>query len=215
MTSTSEHGPRRRRGRGRPRGASGSQTRERILAAAADVFAETGYRATTMMAVADAAGLSQTGLAHHFPDKELLLAAVLDRRDRLDAEALGPFAGRGWDGFDRLLRLVEHNTGQPRIVRLFTALEGEAVDATHPAHAWLAEHHQRVVDRVEQALAEAVEDGEARPDVPVARVARLTIAVMDGLQVQWLMDPEGVDMVGDFAAYLVALKARWEIPRPR
>ncbi|HEY6931951.1 MAG TPA: helix-turn-helix domain-containing protein, partial [Marmoricola sp.] len=77
-----------RRGRGRPRGGGGPETRERILAAAADVFAETGYRATTMLAVAEAAGISQTGLVHHFPDKQLLLAAVLDRRDRLDGEAL-------------------------------------------------------------------------------------------------------------------------------
>ncbi|HET8605339.1 MAG TPA: TetR/AcrR family transcriptional regulator [Marmoricola sp.] len=211
MSSSHEPGPR-RRGRGRPRGGGGPQTRERILAAAADVFAENGYRATTMLAVSEAARLSQTGLAHHFPDKELLLAAVLDRRDRLDAEALGPFTGRGWDGFDRLLRLVEHNTGQPSIVRLFAALEAEAVDTSHPAHPWLVEHHQRVVERVRVSLAEAVADGEARPEVPVGRVARLTIAVMDGLQVQWLMDPEGVDMAGDFAAYLAALKSRWAVP---
>lgn len=199
-----------RRGRGRPRGGGGPETRERILAAAADVFAETGYRATTMLAVAEAAGISQTGLVHHFPDKQLLLAAVLDRRDRLDGEALGPATGRGWDGFGRLLRLVEHNTGQPGIVRLFAALEAEAVDGDHPAHPWLVEHHGRVAERVRRCLREAIEDGTTRADVPIERIARLTIAVMDGLQVQWLLDPDGVDMVGDFSAYLVALRARWE-----
>ncbi len=41
-----------------------------------------------MVAVAEAAGLSQTGLLHHFPSKELLLAGVLQRRDEQDMAAL-------------------------------------------------------------------------------------------------------------------------------
>ncbi|MGW0732128.1 TetR/AcrR family transcriptional regulator [Streptomyces sp. NPDC002851] len=200
-----------RRGRGRPRGGGGAETRTRILDAAAELFAESGYRATTMVAVAEAAGLSQTGLLHHFPDKERLLADVLDRRDRLDMEAIGDIPdARGWDRFDNLLRLVEHNTGQPGIVRLFAALEGEAIDADHPAHDWLRRHHRMAAEMIGAWLTEAIEDGTAPPDTPVDRISRLTVAVMDGLQVQWLMDPEGVDMIGDFAAHLAAVRARWE-----
>lgn len=211
MTTGADPRPRPvQRGRGRPRGGGGTETRERILAAAAALFAASGYRATTMVAVAEAAALSQTGLLHHFPDKERLLAEVLDRRDRLDAEAIGDTPGRGWDRFDELLRLVERNTAQPGIVRLFTALEGEAIDADHPAHDWLRQHHRQAAEMIGGWLAEAIEDGTAAPDTPVDRIVRLTIAVMDGLQVQWLMDPEGVDMVGDFAAHLAAVRARWE-----
>ena len=40
----------------------------------------------------------------------------------------------------------------------------------------------------------------------------MTLAVMDGLQIQWLMDPEGVDMAGDFAAFVRTLRARWGRP---
>ena len=211
MTTDSDPRPRpQRRGRGRPRGGGGAQTRERILAAAAELFAETGYRATTMVAVAEAAGLSQTGLLHHFPDKERLLAEVLERRDRLDQVAVGEQPGRGWDRFDHLLRLVERNTTQPGIVRLFTALAGEAIDPDHPGHEWLLEHHRRAAEMIRGWLHEAIADGTATPGTPVERIVRGTIAVMDGLQVQWLTNPEDVDMVGDFADHVATLRARWE-----
>jgi len=32
---------------------------------------------------------------------------------------------------------------------------------------------------------------------------------MDGLQIQWLMDPEGVDMAGDFAAFVSSIRQTW------
>lgn len=199
-----------RRGRGRPRGGGGAQTRERILAAAAGLFAESGYRATTMMSVAEAAGLSQTGLLHHFPDKERLLAEVLERRDRVDQVAVGEQPGRGWDSFDYLLRLVERNATQPGIVRLFTALAGEAIDPDHPAHEWLLQHHSTAAEMIRGWLHEAIADGTAAPETPVDRIVRTTIAVMDGLQVQWLTNPEDVDMVGDFADHVATIRARWE-----
>ncbi|MEO6412991.1 MAG: helix-turn-helix domain-containing protein, partial [Pedococcus sp.] len=76
MASTPATGPA-RRGRGRPKGAAGTGgTRERIVAAAAELFAERGFHATPMTGIAEASGLSQTGLLHHFASKEDLLAAV-------------------------------------------------------------------------------------------------------------------------------------------
>ncbi|MFC7344828.1 TetR/AcrR family transcriptional regulator [Saccharopolyspora griseoalba] len=210
MTTGSDPRPRPRRGRGRPRGGGGAQTKERILAAAAGLFAESGYRGATMMAVAEAAGLSQTGLLHHFPDKERLLAEVLDRRDRLDEMAIGERPGRGWERFEYLRRLVEHNTTQPGIVRLFTALAGEAIDPEHPAHEWLLRHHRRAAALIRGGLDEAVAAGTADPETPVDRIVRETIALMDGLQLQWLVDPGGVDMAGDFADHVANLRTRWE-----
>lgn len=44
-------------------------------------------------------------------------------------------------------------------------------------------------------------EGPARCCAP-DRLARPTIAVMDGLQLQWLLDPESVDMAADFRAYV-------------
>ncbi|MDR2321283.1 MAG: TetR family transcriptional regulator C-terminal domain-containing protein [Microbacterium sp.] len=37
------------------------------------------------------------------------------------------------------------------------------------------------------------------------QIARQIIAVMDGLQTQWLLDPERIDLVADFEAYVAGL----------
>jgi AcrR family transcriptional regulator len=211
VATTEDAQPRRgRRGRGRPRGSGAGATRERILAAAAALFAEQGYRATSMVSVADAAGLSQTGLLHHFPSKEVLLAGVLQRRDEQDMAALDSGTEpHGWEVLDQLAALVSHNTRREPFVRLFTAMAGEAIDAEHPGHDWLREHHRHATELVTTGLREAQADGTCDPDAPLERIARVTVAVLDGLQIQWLMDPEGVDMAGDFAAYARTVRERW------
>jgi AcrR family transcriptional regulator len=210
-TGNAPRAPRRRPGR--PRGGDGADTRERILAAAATLFADRGYRATSMVAVAESAGLSQTGLLHHFPSKELLLAGVLQRRDEQDMAALDLGAeARGWDVLERIAALVEHNTHREPFVRLFTAMAGEAIDAEHPGHDWLREHHRSAVDMITTGLRQAQADGSCDPQAPVEHIARLTVAAMDGLQIQWLMDPEGVDMAGDFTAFVRTVRERWGTP---
>ncbi len=56
-------------------------TRERLILAAAALFGELGFRATTVGAIEDAAGLSARSGAfyRHFPSKEAVLSAVVDR----------------------------------------------------------------------------------------------------------------------------------------
>ena len=201
-----------RRGRGRPRGTGTGQTRERIVAAAAQLFAERGFHATPMTSIADAAGLSQTGLLHHFPGKEELLAAVLERRDTRDLETLAATRvrpPRGWDVWDDMVRLVGLNSEREGLVRLFTSLAGEAVDPAHPGHGWLGAHHSAAVESLARALREAAHDGAAQEDIPVERLARQAVALMDGLQLQWLMRPDEVDMAADFAGWVETIRHRW------
>ena len=212
MASTPATGPA-RRGRGRPKGPAGTGgTRERIVAAAAELFAERGFHATPMTGIAEASGLSQTGLLHHFASKEDLLAAVLEQRDTRDVEALSarrPTPARGWEVYDDMVELVRLNADREALVRLFTNLAGEAVDPDHPGHDWLRRHHTAAVDSLTHALGEAVSDGTADPTVPARTIARQFVALMDGLQLQWLMAPDEVDMAADVAAHLAIVRDRW------
>lgn len=204
-----------RRGRGRPRGPgpeATAATRARIVTAAAELFAERGFHATPMTAVAEAAGLSQSGLVHHFPTKEGLLAEVLRERDVRDTATLATardHAPRGWEVWEDMATLVRLNSEREGLVRLFTSLAGEAVDPEHPGHGWLGEHHRSAVDSLAVALRDAVADGTADPTIPAESLARQAVALMDGLQVQWLMRPAEVDMAGDFAAFVAAVRTRW------
>ena len=52
--------------------------REDILAAAARLFAEQGFSATSMNQVAEACGVAKPTLYHYFQDKQELLAQICD-----------------------------------------------------------------------------------------------------------------------------------------
>lgn len=56
-----------------------SDTRARLLDAAADVVRHDGARALTLDAVAAQAGVSKGGLLYHFPSKHELLVAIVDQ----------------------------------------------------------------------------------------------------------------------------------------
>ncbi len=56
-----------------------------------------------------------------------------------------------------------------------------------------------------EALAEAGELGETRADVNLEDAAHAIIAVMDGLQIQWLLAPDSVDMAASADRVITAL----------
>lgn len=66
--------------------------REAILDAFEALLIAEGERAATLDAVAARAGVSKGGLLYHFPNKEAMIAVLLERLDRLLAEDLAAMA---------------------------------------------------------------------------------------------------------------------------
>lgn len=175
--------------------ARGEERRAEIVRAALEVIAERGYRGASMAAVAERVGLTQQGLLHHFPTKDALLVAVLQQRDQWDAVPDTPWRT------DLLAALVEYNATRPGIVQTFSALLGESVTEGHPARGYFTERYDGV--RANMTAALRAEYGDRLPNgLTPERVAPLLVAVMDGLQYQWLLDPESVDMPGAFRDFL-------------
>ncbi len=191
---------------------AGDEARARILGIAFALMAEKGYRGTSIAQVAARAGISQSGLLHHFPTKQDLLIAVIDHRRELDTRLLEDADGEallGWAAFDGLLELVRHNAAHPQLVRMFVTLSAEALDPEHPAHGWIRHHYSDTERTLTTAIEAGVADQTMRSDVPAATVARLTVAVMDGLQLQWLAGHGELDMVADFADHVSQLRRIW------
>ncbi|MFJ9866021.1 TetR/AcrR family transcriptional regulator [Streptomyces sp. NPDC101165] len=171
------------------------ERRAEIVGAALEVIAERGYRGASLGAVAERVGLTQQGLLHYFPTKDALLVAVLRERDRWDA-----VPDTRWR-VDLLASLVEYNAMRPAIIQTFSALLGESVTEGHPARSYFTERYAQV--RASMTAVLRTEYGDQLPNgLTPERTAPLLIAVMDGLQYQWLLDPESVDMPGAFRDFL-------------
>lgn len=176
------------------------ERRADILRAAFEVIAERGYRGASLAAVAERAGLTQQGLLHHYPSKEALLVAVLEERDQWDTGGAGPAGREGWR-LDLLASLVEYNAMRPGIVQTFSALLGESVTDEHPAREFFTRRYAQV--RHDMAAVLRTEFGDRLPGgLTPERAAPLLVAVLDGLQYQWLLDPDAVDMPSAFRDFL-------------
>ncbi len=191
-----------------PRGyAKGRAKREEILQAAIVLFGEVGYHGASLREIASRVGISHPGLLHHFPTKVVLLEAVLEHRDTVDFADVDTDLEQGRTLFEALVRLVERNALRRPVVEVFTGLAAEATSPDHPAHAYFAERYTGTVARLRAQLARLEAEGRLRPGVDVDAAARTVVALMDGLQVQWLYSldrprAERIDMAADLRAYL-------------
>ncbi|GAB3357646.1 TetR/AcrR family transcriptional regulator [Amycolatopsis echigonensis] len=179
--------------------------RDDIVSAAAAVYGEAGYHGSSLREIAKRAGITHAGLLYHFPTKEALLAAVLERRDAEDAVREQLNIPPGLDVLRHFLALAEHNVRHRGIVDLYSRLAAEAISEDHPAHAYFARHYREARDSIAQSFRALAETGELRPGVDPDLAALTFIALMDGLQVQWLTTPTHVDVIGSLRLSLETL----------
>jgi AcrR family transcriptional regulator len=181
--------------------------RAEILAAALEVFAERGYRGGSLAAVADRVGLTQQGVLHYFPSKDALLTDVLRLRDALDGrEPAGP-AEPARGGLAGLEALVARNATRPGLVQCFTVLAGESVTDQHPAQDFFAARYRTLRPELAEML--RAELGDPGPSGLTAdEASALLIAIMDGLQQQWLLDPAAISMPALVSAFAAVLRGQ-------
>lgn len=180
--------------------AKGHAKRREILDQAMALFGETGYRGASLREIAARCGLSHPGLLHHFPTKESLLLAVLEHRDQVDGARLS--GGSGLTVLHAMVDLASLNATRPGIVELFVMLSAEATAPAHPAHEYFVQRYRRTVRTVETAYQQVHADGALRPGIVPAAAARQFVALMDGLQIQWLLSDRKIDMTAILRAHL-------------
>jgi AcrR family transcriptional regulator len=169
--------------------AKGIAKREEILTTALDVFALKGYRGASLREIAESVGLSQAGLLHHFSSKEELFSEVLRKRDEVDVtEARAESAG-----FDSLVDVVRHNAQVPGLVQLYATISAEAADEDHPGHTYFVERYRFFIGQLAEHVRAEQAAGRLDPSLDPLQIARLAIAVADGMQVQWMLD-DSADM---------------------
>ena len=191
--------------------AKSEATRQAILDAALEVFSQSGYRAGSLRDIAQRVDMSEAGLLHHFRNKSALLEAVLELRDE-QARALVPIeSGDGVELLRGLVGLAEYNASIPGVVELFTTLSAEATAPDHPAHAYFLRRYEYTRSNIERAFRDLRDRGLLRHGMTPRRGAVIMVALMDGLQVQWLLDRSSAaptDMPGALRTHLEQLLTR-------
>jgi hypothetical protein len=100
--------------------------------------------------------------------------------------------------------IIERNVARPEIVELYATLSAEATAPDHPAHGFFQDRYRRVIALCEAELGRWRDEGRLRPGIDAHTAARLTVAVMDGMQIQWLLAADTPDDRPDMAAALRA-----------
>jgi AcrR family transcriptional regulator len=198
----------------RPRGnyAVTEARRLAILEAALQIFGASGYNGSSLKQVAEVVGITEAGILHHFKTKSELLLAVLEYRDNLSTEWFNDSIHNSLAFVSDWMLLLDYNTRHPGIVELYTILSGEATSKSHPAHDYFRERYETVTFFAEANFAGILRDGHLVPGAASPKeLATTLIAMSDGLQVQWLLDPS-LDIIGLNESFFQRLltPAAWE-----
>lgn len=186
--------------------------REEIVKAASQIFAARGYRGSSLVEIADAVGMTHAGVLHHFGSKDQLLIEVLADRDQSDVDQLEKRRAPAGKAFLRhLLKTAQLNATRPGIVQAYTALSGECVTEDHPARPWFESRYDGLRAMLHSALLESLGDAEMPPASEVDAAAAAIIAAMDGLQLQWLLNPEAIDMPAALRLVIESVLGRWGV----
>lgn len=174
------------------------ETCTRILDAAAASFSRNGYDATGVAEICRVAGVSKGAFYYHFPSKQALFIALLQRwMDELDVNIAELRAGassipdaltRMAEAFQAVLHTADGNL--PMFMEFLAAAQRDPLvwDATVQPYRryqlWFAE-----------LIAKGVAEGSLRPvDPQIASQMLVSWAV--GMLLQSTLDPQAMDWVG-------------------
>lgn len=177
--------------------------RAAILDEAQNIIGKRGYHGFGLQELADRCGLTKPGLLHHFGTKDQLLIDLLRDRDARHEAAVAELLDSRHDtaadvrgqhdvAIATLRLIVERNSRQPELTRLQVVLRAEAVNASHPAHEYFVAREAAKLE----LLANYVVPFAPRP----RSTARQILALMGGLEEQWLREEGSFDLAGEFDA---------------
>jgi AcrR family transcriptional regulator len=167
-----------------------------------ELFAAKGYRGTGLAALADKVGMTVPGLMYYFGTKERLLLDVVAERDRADALKPGTVLSLA-----SLRDLGRHNVETAVLTRLYVVLGAESLDDGEPLHDFFVARYETARTLVRSLLESDQAGGRIRPDVDVEQTSMEVIAVLMGLEIQWLTDPGRIDLGRAVESYFDRLLA--------
>lgn len=169
--------------------------RKKILRAAIETFGAKGSTNGTLADIAQQVGITHAGVLHHFGSKQKLLLEVLEFRDQDDVARLADRHIPGGPAlFAHLVGTALRNAQRPGIVQVYTVLSAESVTDDHSARAYFEERYRKLRGEIDAAFRELCAQEHVSDPVAIDKASASILAVMDGLQLQWLLDPTAIDL---------------------
>jgi AcrR family transcriptional regulator len=173
----------------------GQESRDRLLSAAEECFAQHGYEATGVAEICRHAGLSKGAFYHHFASKQALFMELLSRwLGRLDGQLADirtatPSVAASLDQMAQMLqRIFDDASGQ---LPIFIEFMDQAM---HDPVIWKATiaPYRRYRAFFAEMIAQGIAEGSLRqvdPDL----AANMLVSLAVGILLQGVLDPDGPD----------------------
>lgn len=164
------------------------QSRQLLVDATTELFAERGYRQTTFEDIAVRSGVSRGSIPWHFGNKEGLLAAVVEHavdtmRANFDVAEPGPRA------LDQALRSAAEFTMSPS-TGLFVTLLVEAVEPGSQLRQRYVDLHRALREQVRSMLT----DAELPDGIDAEALSVIVVGAIMGIHQQWRIAPDSIDL---------------------
>ncbi len=171
------------------------ETRNHILEAATHLFSKTGYDATGVAEICQAAGVSKGAFYHHFPSKQAVFMELLNSY---------------LNGIDTGFNLMRQEKQDiPQVIIQMAALAGSLfqsadlhlpiflefwTQANHDPHIWEAAiaPYRRYQSYFAEMIQEGIDQGSLQP-VDARLAGRVLVSLAMGMLMQSLFDPQVTD----------------------
>lgn len=156
------------------------RVRKQIVAAAAALFSEHGYRPTSVQKVMTAVGLTHGGFYAHFKDKATLFAAALDAtfveaRENLMSRGLGDLTGVEWLHRAQTRYLTMRHRAAPATGCAIPSLAAEAARGEPVVRAAFEAGMRDMIDAMSERLEGAGFEKDGVDDSRAEAIRRLAL----------------------------------------
>lgn len=169
-----------------------------MIRAAVKLISKQGYYRTTLAEIGAEAGYSGGLVSHRFGSKKGLLNALIHRiTTRFTNDQLLP-AMEGRAGLDALCAFADtylnELTARQARLRALYVLMGEALGPVPEIRGIFGEVNQEIRRAIESCIRSGIDDRQIRSDCDPVTEAAACVALLRGVSIQWLIDPECFDL---------------------
>ena len=179
-----------------PRQDVSDQRRHQILDAATAVFARMGFERARMDDIAEEAGVSKGALYLYYKSKDAIIATMLDfffnqafKHIRSLVAGDGPVTAQLLNLTRQMTREMDRMATLQPVALQFYAIAARQSSVRQHLRGYFASYRAVMEDMVQRGVAQ----GEFRANVQPAEVAITIIALLEGLALLWVIDPQATN----------------------